>query len=844
LQGPASFPENQVSVTGSVLFMIGTWLALTCAFPVRTGGYDFRHISVDEGLTLTISRNSPPMAAINDERLPIVPTEPALDLTPGPDTKIIGAGQPAWPHLKKFSQYFERKYLKLKAPKKYARHPAKKPFSKDTYTHKAKNSVSSQRLAKLTKMSDLTSLMKLLPKPKEINESRWALAEKAKPRTLAAAGINVEKRADVRTRVEAPLTAPTVRRSLPREEERQPTVIEEDRLPALPQREEPQEVGRLIDDLPLVISKSEESVQPRVAAAPSEIQFAPREEAAAEVRRAPAGGLITSRGSARAAKEPPRTNVGITAAASSAPPQLPGRVAQEEPKQPDTSREALIDESVGKFDVAGFDGGGTVYPFQISGQVELAGGLAVTGYSTKLNIQWKTGSLKRDALVDYSTGKFLVDVPTLEGGKLFATLVDDSGSVLGQGDFDLNGLTQNSEKTLEGVKILIEPKESLIKGRIYSAYSYGDVVIPVKNGELFAPGSTRELADNKGFYRMSGLSGDSTFILDAYAPDHWGTRVIAEGTGKPQIPAFSNKMLESFLDLVGQSANNTELGIIWGEVKHRGKPKAGVKVTLSTTNMVGPIYFNALRLPDLKQKETSDNGLFAFIKVKPGLHVVMAQFQNRELPSSVVSVGAGLVSHVPLALKKTRLKGRVFDPMAQKYIGATVSVVGSSRIGQASPAGFEMEIPSSDSILFVEANAGKEYVVSREAVPRSGSKNIELYAFKRAWLDEQLHVAGVKQADGKGILIGFIKGPEFHVTLESESDPKYSEQNVFYFDSEGKVEPGRLEGVAGGGAFMMTNLKPGLHTLIVSSPGGEITTSRIVVSEAGVVNVLSMPLRP
>ena len=118
-----------------------------------------------------------------------------------------------------------------------------------------------------------------------------------------------------------------------------------------------------------------------------------------------------------------------------------------------------------------------------------------------------------------------------------------------------------------------------------------------------------------------------------------------------------------------------------------------------------------------------------------------------------------------------------------------------------------------------------------------------LFMFKKSWLSDQFRNMGLKYDEQKGIILGYVNGPAFHVALDSKSSDSVNE-NTLYFDNTGKIQPDSIEGVAGGGGFIITNLKPGVHTLVITSAEGEIVASRIFVSEAGVLNVLSMPLRP
>ncbi len=758
--------------------MVGTWLLVTTALPTRTDSFDFRHIALEDGLTLSFSRSSPPLAALEDEHIPLVPTYPALETVAANKSVFIGAGfgeTEFWKRLKKYSRY-----------------------AKTRINTKVVIEENADILPR--RITNLFKVVKILPAKIRDSQQKPIDPNFNAQNSYSVNDFNSNQRAHfvennsqtIRQIVEEPLRAPPVTRSLPTGEEKPPVILEKPENENVKHEENVSRVGPLHSNL---LNTQTNKTQPPWT-------FAKQDTS-----------------SATANSSNPAKNPSIPAR-----PDEKASVSKNENHTVSTAEIGLV--------------------YRIKGQVELVGGLAATGTSTMLNIQWKTGNNHRDGVIDYSTGEFEIDVPTLESGKIIATLVDDTKRAIGIGYFDLDGVGSNNDEVLRNVKIAIVPKESIIGGTVISAYSSDAITIPVVGGEVFAPSSVREAVNDDSVYQMSGLSSDSTFILDAYAPDHWGTRVISEGRAKSKIPLFPVKMLQSFFEIIGQSANNTELGVIWGEIKHRGKPVAGVSVSVSTADAIGPIYFNALRIPDKRQQITSENGLFAFIKVKPGLHVIMAQYQNKELPSVVASTSAGIVSYAEITFKKLQLKGVVFDPLAKKNVKAQVSVVGTSVMGQSGEGGFNLTVPSTDQVLFLEANAGPNYFISREGIARSTHGEIELYAVKKAWLEESLRESGIKMDAEEGLLLGFVKGPGFHVALDSEMNQPFDESNIFYFNAEGKIDLHLTDGIEGGGAFVMTKLKPGLHTLLATSPEGEMVTSRVFVSEPGVLNVMSLFLRP
>ena len=92
-----------------------------------------------------------------------------------------------------------------------------------------------------------------------------------------------------------------------------------------------------------------------------------------------------------------------------------------------------------------------------------------------------------------------------------------------------------------------------------------------------------------------------------------------------------------------------------------------------------------------------------------------------------------MVSYSKILFTSLTIAGHVTDPVAQQIgVKAQISVVGSSMTTMAAAeSGFNFKIPSSDPLVFVEANAGPSYLISRAAVPRKEAKNVSLFVYRK-----------------------------------------------------------------------------------------------------------------
>jgi hypothetical protein len=784
---------SKIDLSKETILISLLWAFFALAIPTKIGNFDFRHFVDEEGLTLSVSRSAPPMAILEDERLTNVPMEPLQEIKRTKGSSIIVAGQSsAWPRLKYYSRIFEKR-MRLKALNQIAK--------------KTNHSIS--------KMSDVINLVKFFPSDDQKIPKVYAVSFTNPARKNSGRSVK-----NVREDVERPLVAPSVPRSLPTGEDAPPSknyvapaMVAVTVRPAL---------------------EADPSVEPKKIVTPAIVPVAAEGYVLSSKRN-------NSANVASAAHAAPPVSQGPLAAPPIPPAQ---KVAFQPPVAPPGNGDTVITDRKPAAAPLSED------LYKISGQIELSGGLVATGSSTKVDIQWHSGSQTRVGVIDYSTGQFLVEVPSLNAGKIAARLLDETGSVLGTGEYELEGQNDPtlhmSLQSVQGVTILIEPEDVEIRGQVVSAYNVGQVIVPILGAEVFGPNQVQDVAEKNGTYNLTGLGPSSNFVLEAYAQEHWGTRIFSSAKRQMHIPVFANKMMDSFFSLVGVQQDGADYGVVWGVVKRKGNPISGVQVKLVGTENIQPVYFNELRIPDLHLRATSTNGLYAFTKIKPGINIVNAKLGAQELPSTVVSVSASRVSYSEISFKSLNVEGSVFDPVANSKIDSSVSVVGASNSAVSGGQGFNFKVPSSDSVVIVEAQPSDEYYKSRAVISRPEAKGLQINAFRKDWLKEKLRKVNVTLKDSDSVLIGTVKGPGYHAQLDDPIDPgttlEKAEPQVFYFNEKGDLDPTLLDAGQNGGSFVMVNLKPGLHTLIIQSDSGESSTARLFASDPGVASVVSLTL--
>jgi hypothetical protein len=143
------------------------WLALSILTPAHIANFDFRHFIPDEGMTISFSKSSPPLAVLEDERLGFVAAEPLQALKSDKHTKVISAGtQMVWPRVARLAQGFRWQkhfHQASNTHRRFAVNLSHKPFRGGVNRVFAVNLVTHRKFKKLSRVARLARLTQAIP---------------------------------------------------------------------------------------------------------------------------------------------------------------------------------------------------------------------------------------------------------------------------------------------------------------------------------------------------------------------------------------------------------------------------------------------------------------------------------------------------------------------------------------------------------------------------------------------------------------------------------------------------------------------------------------------------------
>ena len=423
--------------------------------------------------------------------------------------------------------------------------------------------------------------------------------------------------------------------------------------------------------------------------------------------------------------------------------------------------------------------------YELSGSLELIGGLILTGVDTHLSIS----RIVRNKVIDkgdliIEDGIYKMFASDLKG-HIVATLYNTQGEILGTGEFDLYKLPEQVKRSsqIDRLHIKVKPyNPGTAIASVHSGESFGKYRIPSKNSHVVMNSLQKgfERGVDGGFYEGDNLLPHSSFIVMANEKDHWGSLTVAVSGRENTMRVYPDFMVRALLDSQGMDADNRDLSIIWGRVTTDGQPFRGAKVELAS-RFVEPIYFNVY-IPDPHLEATETDGLFAFVGVPSGLNSVRIIVDGESISTHVLLGEEGYVSYLNAEVGNYRSAGVfVYDGQTKESLHANIEVYGTEKVIAVDGSKEEaIRFADGAGIMMLEVESEDDYLPSRYSVSRL-QKFIDLPMVKADWLYQMTINAEIEQVSDLGIIVGYVDGTDYHVSLGK--DIPYETQNIVYFDN-------------------------------------------------------------
>lgn len=478
---------------------------------------------------------------------------------------------------------------------------------------------------------------------------------------------------------------------------------------------------------------------------------------------------------------------------------------------------------------------------RIVGHIELKDGLAVTNEHHIEVRRSDEGIFREMGRVDLAKGSYSIDVDETSGFVL-ARLVDKAGATLGEGSIRISQL-RSEGRLVYGPRLEIAPSPRW-SGNVGSYYpTKSKAAGDVNRGESVTSlgGENVIKVGPQGEINLDNISRGSSTVVRASLRDHMNTnKIMITGSSSLNLTNFPTAMISAMKEIVDVPGTPfrqlSETTVVWGTVRLDGKAMAGVTVLSETDSEAKAIYFNEFLIPDPKLKETSTNGIYAFLQMQPGFNAILAQRGNAYFghENVVVEVGAVAMGDIESTLKTEPVRVRAFDAFAGDAISLIANMQSISQPVQVTDGNASIILPHVTrlSMIYTEVNPG--YVAANYFYNDSDTY-IHLPVIKHDWLLGLRADNKVDEIPGTGTIIGFFNDENFEAYMTG--DQRESGMQIVYFDAAGRAEMSR-KGQAGGG-FVLFNVPVGVQETVVVGATSERIFSRVVPIDEDTTSVLN-----
>jgi hypothetical protein len=490
----------------------------------------------------------------------------------------------------------------------------------------------------------------------------------------------------------------------------------------------------------------------------------------------------------------------------------------------------------------------TLHQILVSGPLEFTQGLALTSASDRVVVfRESDGEVIESGTVWLKEGRYEVFLDEGEG-LLVGELRNAQGDVLGRGELELNQLpaVATNQVRVDAVTLKMSPVPQGLTGRVNSAYSTVTKNVAIANARIAIDSLSLGAFSNKdGTYQEENLMNGSSVVIRATRASHWGTLALANVGTQNQMILFPDKMITAFTRLISpeKAVTAADSAVIWGRVLKGGQPVAGAQVELMTTpELVRPVYFNSMMIPDPSLTSTSENGVYAFFPVAPGAHAVQATYQGNVGDPRVFPTDAHHVSYNDIEVASVRTaKFKVFDAFRTDWpLAAEVVPVGTTH-GLVVPRSGELEWQyiGGPGQLILDVDGGRAYEHVRMAITRD-HRVIAVPMIQSAWMDKVRGALRINGDPQTGAIVGFVQG-EMPYRASLGEDPSSPNMRVVYFDRNGEVT--RDDYGSPGGGFVIFNAAEGFRTVVLQLSGTSKVFATSLLVDQKVTNVISKSMR-
>lgn len=475
----------------------------------------------------------------------------------------------------------------------------------------------------------------------------------------------------------------------------------------------------------------------------------------------------------------------------------------------------------------------------IAGSIEMADGLAYLGNEQYIKVYRQAGTqLLEEGNVVVKEGRYEILVRNPQDGVVIAELRTIDQQTLGRGEILLSEEVgkRKSREELKNIPLKIRPIAGETQAITISGYSF-DEEKKIEGAKISVNGFM-DIAqtDHSGKSKVRMLA-DSSLIVKASKEGYWGSVLFKSAGQVFKHTLFGEETVKSWFEQLNLNSSK-KTGIIWGEVKIGSTSVSDVEVEVVSSQLaLQPTYFVGGVIPDSSLAATTANGRFAFFDIEPGIYVVRAKYKGKYFPPQVVVVDRGYVSTVALQWQeKSPSEVYVFNIENSEPMESEIRFLGSDKTAHSKTGKHIVNFSGSEGVQILEVDPqSNNHYVSRATVDKS-NKQVMVPIISYGWISHALSRGRINQNYERGVIVGIARKSDMRIELDPLGYD--SETEIVYFDSHGEV---LIDGTSApqGGGFIIFNAIPGVRTILMTYKGIQQTQIHTALSDPDVINVFN-----
>ena len=402
----------------------------------------------------------------------------------------------------------------------------------------------------------------------------------------------------------------------------------------------------------------------------------------------------------------------------------------------------------------------------LAGIVEFAGGLAYSHPGQKLRV-FQQDSGASDGQVNLADGSFAIDVDPTLSSPVVAELIDPDGHVVGLGTQSVATVLLDRKIRLDPLPQGFFGTLVSAYGTAGRPWPVKDAQLQI----IGAASMTRTDSEGNFSFDEIGPNSRGLVLAKAKNHWNTLFHSATLQTSRERLfPTGMIEALIDLSGLTDvEKARSSSKGIVWLKLQVNGKPLAGAQLQVENQPKSRVIYLNNHQIADPQLRGTTDTGIVAVVNLDPGSHIIRVRAGETEFPPRWAEVSEGTVSYAELEFSKRVFTTLQVNELATGApLPTTFKFWGSNREASTSKGVIKARVAPGGDPAVIKVDSGERYLAPIVTIERKTSvKKMNLPA--RDEFEARFDSAKISKEPGLGHVLILGLGQDSRVQIDQSN---------------------------------------------------------------------------